>query len=54
MLITVYTHRGIAIQVKSPAKSHEIGYRVNHPSFTGQKFNLIQDAIDAIDKEVTR
>lgn len=48
-MVTVYKHKGIEIQVKAAAKQHEIGYSINHSEFAGQRFNLIQDAIDAID-----
>ncbi|MEF2243957.1 hypothetical protein [Paenibacillus sp. IITD108] len=48
-MITIYKHKGIEIQVKAVAEQHEIGYSINHPVFEGKRFNLVQEAIDAID-----
>lgn len=49
-MITIYKHKGIEIQVKATAQRHAIGYRINHPAFDGERFNLVQEAIDAIDR----
>lgn len=48
MLVTVYTHKGIDIKIKSPATADEVGYVIDHKEFEGCQYNLIQDAIDAI------
>lgn len=50
MWVTVHKHKGIAIKMKSPALPSEFGYKIKHKQFTGQLFDLIQDAIDAIDR----
>lgn len=49
-MITVYKHKGIEIQVKAVAEVHEIGYTINHAAFKGQRFNLVDHAIKAIDR----
>lgn len=52
LLVTVYTHRGISIQINQPSQPSEIGYTIAHPQFDGQRFNLVQEAIDAIDSQL--
>lgn len=49
MLITVYKHKGINIQIRSPATSDKLDYTIDHQRFKGFKFKLIQDAINSID-----
>ncbi len=46
---TVYTHKGFDVQVLSPAMPSEFGYRINDISFSGESYNLISDAVQAID-----
>lgn len=48
--VTVLKHQGFKIQTKSPAKSDELHYIIAGPAFAGQRFDLIQQAVDAIDK----
>lgn len=48
-MITIYTHKGIEIQMRVISYPGQIGYTINHPAFEGKRFNLVQDAIDAID-----
>lgn len=49
----VYTHRGLDIKIKSPAGPDELGYRIDHPDFEGETYDLIQLAIDAIDAGIS-
>lgn len=52
----VHTHKGIgiyALRVADPSKGDEMGYRIDSLlNDLSNSYNTIQDAIDAIDKEV--
>ena len=50
----VYRHRGYRICTKSPATADDLDYFIDDSNFRGQRYKLVQDAVDAIDKEVTR
>lgn len=49
----VYAHKGIDIKTKSPASPNELHYCIDHYLYVGQTFDLIQNAIDAIDTKIT-
>lgn len=51
--VTVYVHKGHSIQTlytSNPSKGDSPSYIIDNTLFKNKRFNLIQDAIDAIDK----
>lgn len=52
--VTVYRHKGFEIQVLTIAENpNEFGYRIDSPAFGDRRFNLVADAVQAID-DMTR
>lgn len=46
----VYRHRGYRICTISPATMQDgFDYTIDDPNFRGQRYQLVQDAVDAID-----
>lgn len=53
MYVTVYTHKGLEICTISPATPEQFGYIIDYVDYVGESYNLIQDAINAIDRRIT-
>lgn len=45
----VYVHRGLNICTKVTASVDELGYFIDDSNFRGQRYKLVQDAVEAID-----
>lgn len=48
MIRVLYKYRGLNICAKSPATADDLDYFIDDSNFRGQRYRLVQDAVDAI------